>query len=75
MPRKELLTSQCGGSSVNAGTQTSILQLWPCDICKGSRVETDPETLRERPCRVCQGTGILDYEPPSGGDPFEGMEA
>lgn len=56
-------------------TQPTLLDLWPCDICAGSRVETDPETGRERPCRICHGTGMLDYPPPPADSPFAGLDA
>lgn len=49
--------------------------VWPCDICQHG-LEVDPETGLQRRCRVCQGTGWLDYEPPGkGGGPFDGMDA
>lgn len=46
-------------------------QTWRCDVCVNG-VETDPETLLERRCRVCGGQGVLPYDP--AGAPFETME-
>lgn len=50
--------------------------LWPCDICKGTGRETDPETRIILRCRVCAGTGSLDYDPAGcAANPFAGLEA
>lgn len=50
--------------------------LWPCDICKATGRETNHETRVILRCRVCNGTGSLDYDP-AGCDtnPFHGLEA
>jgi len=59
------------------GIQQSLDHLWPCDCCNGEGTTTDPENLvfvRLIGCVVCHGTGLLDYEPPPGSNPFEGME-
>jgi DnaJ-class molecular chaperone len=56
-------------------SQLALDALYTCDICGGSGRETDPETLQERPCRVCGGSGTLDYQPPRvGRDAFDGMQ-
>jgi hypothetical protein len=56
-------------------SQLALDALWPCDCCNGTGIEVDPETWRERGCRVCQMTGFLDYDPAlCAEDPFEGME-
>ena len=51
-------------------------QTWGCDICAGTGLEIDPETLGYRNCRVCSGTGALDYDPSvvREGGPFAGMD-
>lgn len=50
--------------------------LWPCDICHGTGRETDPETRIILRCRVCDGTGALDYDPDGCvANPFAGLEA
>jgi hypothetical protein len=54
--------------------QLALDTIWPCDQCEGSCVETDPETLLERPCRQCRGEGFQDYPPVTGDDPFDGIQ-
>lgn len=54
--------------------QLGLDALHVCDVCVNG-TETDPATGLPRPCRVCGGTGFLDYAPPAGDDPFEGMAA
>lgn len=54
--------------------QLGLDALYVCDMCVNG-TETDPETGLPRRCRVCRGTGFLDYPPPEGDDPFEGMAA
>lgn len=36
---------------------------WPCPVCHASGVEVDPETGRERRCRMCLGARLLDFDP------------
>lgn len=48
-------------------------ETWPCNVCRDHPgFETDPETLRERRCRVCGGTAWLPYDPAGG--PFATLE-
>ncbi len=49
---------------------------WPCDACNSTGRETDPETNTSRRCRICEGTGHLDYDPALVQDnPFAGLDA
>ena len=57
-----------------SATQLDLTELRPCDVCSGTGREVDPETQFERRCRVCGGSGTITYDPPTGADPFEGLE-
>jgi DnaJ-class molecular chaperone len=48
---------------VTVPVQTSLDQLHPCIYCSATGKVRDRETDEERTCRVCDGTGSVNYDP------------
>jgi DnaJ-class molecular chaperone len=53
---------------VSALEQTSLDGLFPCPACHGVGRKPNRETGADEPCRVCEATGNVNYDP--GDDSF-----
>jgi DnaJ-class molecular chaperone len=62
------------GQPVSEPKQQTLDQLWTCDVCQGTGYETDRETAILMRCRTCGGSGLLDYQPSTTENPFDGIE-
>lgn len=50
--------------------QTSLDQLHECPRCQGTGTVVDRETGMQQACRVCFGTGSVDYDPSDEAIPY-----
>ena len=50
--------------------QLALDTLHPCPTCGGTGRRIDRETGRQVSCRVCEGTGNVDYDPGDMSIPF-----
>jgi hypothetical protein len=43
--------------------QLNLDGFWLCPRCNGDAVVVDQETGASRPCKVCEATGVVPYDP------------